>query len=779
MRDRSIIASLLGLLITTTLPIFPQEQVFAQSCQPQFIYDQYRRIPYPIQPLPDEIATNSVSRQLAVLTEIAASNTIESNVQISLDQWLIGRPGASRPDAPTPPQMALLLKELSLKPQSGETAQLLQIFDRLAAQIERLDDPQVKVGLMSGLARFYQQLGSSDRATTTLTRAIEFSLKQLNPRIGVSNLGRVLTTALELKQAPKIAPLLNSVESSIESLIQPAGPNENATVFQVTIPLTLAQVYVETQQPEKALRLVDRAAKFAPPNQQNPDLARLYLQLNQADKAKPYLNAILKGYIPVEDPRYAVLVATYDTLKHPLSQQLFNAAWESAKNPIPESRGDFVSRYLEAGGNLDRVAQALRSSPPEMRVDYLLTVAGAYRQRNQPQQSTQAIEQFVQAVQQLQNYQDGSSAITQAIEQAYVPEASLAFQRLARLSVIAANPYTTIYLAQATNSLEAIEPTIQRLSKTKPALRTDLLQQLAIAYAQRQNVDKAMTLAAQIPLQDSDPTRSPQIETLAQVAAVLYQAGQVAPAQTVFAKAINSAQGISAPHIRATAYGAIARAYTKTGQGEAAETARQNAVKWAKAIRADPNTGIATNYVLSLVSQQFLNHTQVEAAWKTLQEISKDAYKETNIDNLIVSAMMSGQLNIAQQASELIAAYQTPEAFYQIAPSIAQAYLNRNRPVEAIALLDRATKVLNSQKKRSINTLAELIRLYARAGRIDAAQQLLATYPTSGQTGMDQRRQELQQYVSCYARRVSLQAPGQSAVISSPLWLRSPSTQTL
>ena len=89
--------------------------------------------------------------QLAELAEIAASpDAIELNVQVSLDRWLIGRPDVSRPDAPTPPQMALLLKELSLKPQSSEKTQLLQVLDQLAARISWLRDPQTKIRLMSG-----------------------------------------------------------------------------------------------------------------------------------------------------------------------------------------------------------------------------------------------------------------------------------------------------------------------------------------------------------------------------------------------------------------------------------------------------------------------------------------------------------------------------------------------------------------------------------------------------------------------------------------------------
>nr|WP_290225870.1 hypothetical protein [Trichocoleus desertorum] len=646
--------------------------------------------------------------------------------------------------------MASLLKELSRNPQFRKQAQLAQVFDQLAARIERFRDPQAKARLMSGLARYYQQIGLPDRATALLTRAIQFTLKQPDARFRAADLGLLLTTASELKQTPKIASLLDSMESAIVPLIPPAPPTEIAT--QIITPLALAQAYLETQQPAKALRLVDQVAKVVPINWQNPDLARLYLQLGQEAKAKPYLNTILKGYIPEDDRRYAVLVAAYDAAKHPLSQQLFNQAWNNVQSPLYDSQGDFVMQYFAAGGNPDRLAQVLRSSSPQIRVNHLLLAAGAYRQRNQPQKSSQMIAQFLQAVQQLQNRQDGTNAIGQAIAQGYLPEANIAFQQLAGLSAIAVNPYSTISVAQAADALGAVEPTVQRLIKTDPALRTDLLQQLAIAYAQQQHPKQALLIAAQMPFQDSDPTRSPQIETLAQIATVLHQVGQTAAAQTVFAQALNATARVSALHLQATAYGAIARAYTKTGQRDAAETARQNAVKAAKAVQADPNNGFTSDYMLSLVSQQFLNHQQVEAAWRTLREISLAGYKETNIDNLIVTAIQSGQLDIARQASELINTYQTPDAFSQIAPTIAQAYLSRNRSTEAIALLDRTTQIWNNQKERSVNTLIELIRLYAQLGRIDTARHLLANYPTSSQASVS-LRQELQQYVNCYAQR--------------------------
>ncbi|MBW4526105.1 MAG: hypothetical protein KME18_13040 [Phormidium tanganyikae FI6-MK23] len=737
MRDRSILASLLSLLITTSLPIVPAQAQINPSCSQQFAEDLVRRIPYPIQPLPAIVATNSVSRQFAELNEIAQSpSALDLIVQNNLDRWLIGRPFASRPDAPTPPQMDLLLKELS---QPSEKAQLLSILDQLATRIDRLPETDLKYGLISGLARYYQQLGRTDRATIVLTRAIQTVLKQPNARYRASHLGGLLTTASELKQTPKIAPLLSQIETAIVSTMRP--PNENITLFQVTVPLTLAQAYFETNQSAKALQIVDRVSKFAPSSQLNPDIARLYLQLKREDKAKPYLNTILRSPNYGDDERYLALAAVYDNPK------LLTKAWEMIKNPPPE-KGIALTAYFQAGGNPDRIAQILRSSSPELRVNYLLPVAGEYRKRNQAQKSSQAIEQFVQAVQQVQNGSTGFEQINQAVQQGDLPEANTAFRRLVNLTIITANPYGTIPLAQKLNALDVLAPTLKLFSNPDPDLREQVLQQFAIAYAQK-DINKAISFAQQLPRQDSYGTRSPEIEVLTQIAAIQPQS-----AQAIFAIATKLAESMSTPNMRAVAYGAIARGYIRIGQEQAAETARQTAVKAAKTIQVRPDTGIAPNYVLALLSQQFLNENQIESAWKTFQELPKDAYKETNISNLVISAVQVGQLSIAQQAASLIDTYQSPDSYLSIVPGTAQAYLSRNRTSEAIALLDRAAVILNGKEVRSLDAHIQVIRLYAQVDRIDTARQLLAKYPEPGEAGK-LRKQELTQYINCYAQRRS------------------------
>lgn len=342
--NRSMTAPLLGLLLTTSLPIVPaQAQVSPNS------------LPRPSQPLTNPAATDAVTRQIAELAAIAAApdpNAVE--VLNNLDRWLVRRVDTNPAQPPYPkPQMELLLRE-RLSP--SQKVQLLQVLDKVTARIEQIRNPQQKIELLSNLPHYYQQLGKRDRVTAVLTRAIQLSLKQSDALVRATNLGALLTTASQLQQTPKIAPFLGSIESAIVPLIRPGQVGLTPTLFQLTIPTSLAQAYAETQQPTKALRLLDRIAVLSPSRGGDPVIARLYLQIKRPDKATPYLNALVKQpELLVEDSSYALLAAATDKLKHPLAQRIFDKGWKFANRTVFYSQEKFVSDYLNAGGNPNRI----------------------------------------------------------------------------------------------------------------------------------------------------------------------------------------------------------------------------------------------------------------------------------------------------------------------------------------------------------------------------------------------------------------------------------------
>ena len=315
-----------------------------------------RSQPSTISPVPD-----ALTRQIAELAALAAApDANKAEVVQSLNRWLVNRVDRridrNPEDAPRVPQVELLLKELAPQLQPNQKAQFIKVLDQVTAQIERIRNSKQKIDLLSSLPRYYQQLGASDRAATILTRAVQLSLKQPDALDRATKLGALLTTTQQLQQTSKITPFLGSIESAIEPLIRPGQVGSDPLLFQVTIPCSLAQAYADTQQPAKALRMLDRVAVLSPAISGNPVLARLYLQIKRSDKAAPYLNALVKQpELRVEDSSYALLAAATDKLNHPLAQQIFSQGWKFANRSLFYTQEDFVSDYLKAGGNPSRV----------------------------------------------------------------------------------------------------------------------------------------------------------------------------------------------------------------------------------------------------------------------------------------------------------------------------------------------------------------------------------------------------------------------------------------
>ncbi|MBN3872824.1 MULTISPECIES: hypothetical protein [unclassified Nostoc] len=67
-------------------------------------------------------------------------------------------------------------------------------------------------------------------------------------------------------------------------------------------------------------------------------------------------------------------------------------------------------------------------------------------------------------------------------------------------------------------------------------------------------------------------------------------------------------------------------------------------------------------------------------------------------------------------------------------------------------MLERAVNVLNNQKKPNVSLLLPIVRLYAKAGRIDVARQLMTKFLNPISSNDVSWRQELQQYVDCHQK---------------------------
>lgn len=714
---------LLSQIAVSLIPV----QAQTLSCRDYQVADRASLQWYPAQPLPQATAIDSSKRLLDELSAIAAlPSSADPADRYRLFRLLVSYPDARPPDAPHTAEVEQLLKDLPV----DQHPQLIAIFDRLTAKIETLSDEPNRDSLIANLAKYYQQLGRSDRAAALLDRAIQMELQAPvnNRRFSV-----LLRMVLELGHSQTIATKLPQIETTINEAADPLSM------------LAIAQNYQAVGNSAKALAWLDRLAQLQDrASIVQTGMVTTYVQLNRLDRAQPYLAKMLAGFINADDPEYGRLIAAYEQVNQPaIADQLFAKTWESIQNTLNDNETPFLQAYFEAGGSPDRVFQTLQEDAVDRRFRHLLTVAGEYRKRNQPQQSTEAIEQFIRATVQMGD-SDAVYVLWQTTENGYEPVAKVAMERLVALNRIDAKGFRLVPLAAQFDLLDQIEPLIQRLLTTDPEARIDLLQQLAIAYAQTSDPDRAVAIAERIPRKT--PGYSPAVATLAQIAATLYRSGQVTEAEAVFARTASIAAGIQELDTRATAYGAIAVAQNQIGQTDAAEASRQLAVTWAKAAPNYPNA------VLSAVVQQFLNDNQLAPAWSTFQAIEPEALKETNIDNIVITALAVGDLTIAQQAISLIDQYHPPQSFLFVAPRLVRAYLGRGQTQESILLLDRAAELLIDlpEQERSPDDVEQIVRLYAQTGQIDQAQNLIDYYPNAEQEGYAIRKQQLQAQLDCY-----------------------------
>ncbi|MEH2440554.1 tetratricopeptide repeat protein [Nostoc sp.] len=714
-----------SLAIATSLPFsLVQAQTSNQTCQALLSNERSYINWYPVKPLSETVATDAVARKLDELQAIAVSpSSLDLAIQRELGQWLIEKPDPGPPDTGAPARMDALLKALP----KTQKPQLTAIFDQLANRIEKLPSLILRAEMTGKLAGYYQQLQGNDRAALLLNQAIAKALKSTDVQGRTAQLTKLLDAVVELGLSKAIVPQLPQIE----------------TVLARSVPsLSLARVYADTNQSQKALLLADRVAKATPAGQiVNSDLIALYLQLNQLSRANLYF----KRSSPEDDAPYGRLAAAYDRAKQTeQADKVFKDGFSGLRRGLAINH--FLSAYLKAGGNPDRLFTGLPTLEGvgiiDLGSDYLLPAAGEYRRRNQPEKASKAIAQFVKLAASGNLRLD--DLLMTAIRDGNLLEAKTAFEQLLAQNAFA-KVEPPINFAGEINALDAIAPFVQRLSKN-PERRIELLQSLAIAYAKQNQPDKAISIAERIPRRS--PNYSSAIDTLAQVATVFAKSGQKTQAQMIFAKALSLSSNIKEIDTRAQAYAAIARAYTNAGETASAETTRQTAVKWALSLPTDPNVVSMP----SLILQQFLNTNQVEAAWKTLQEISKDGYKDASIGDLVSTALYLGNLSIAQQAVDLQSSYATPELFVEQASQLAKAYLDRDRPEEAIKMLERAINVLNKQKQPNVSLLLPIVRLYAKAGRIDVARQLMSKFLYPISSNDLSWRQELEQYVDCHEK---------------------------
>jgi tetratricopeptide (TPR) repeat protein len=749
MKYHLILLAILNSTLTIPWGAFASQAQVGRSpvCLQVAADDQLNRYNYPTKPIPESIAIDEVQGQIASFAEVAelaAPGKLNADaLSRKLFLWLQGNPTALAPEAP----YAALLDDLLLDVKTdAERAQVLAVLDKLTVQLaSRLAANEPEMGNYAiAIARFYSQLKQSDRAAKLLEQSLQASLKQPDARLRGLEIGRILKAAIDLKQTAKIAPYADRIAEAIEPSVNLLTPRDLR--FNAVAPLALAEIYGTNKQPDKGIKLLDRVAKLLPKDTVNPEIPRLYLQLGKFDQAQVYIDRLMKTPFYDDGEKYGTLAATYEKAKRGNPQAVFNRIWSQIQNDLYDNKTPLLTAYFKAGGNPELMFQTLKSAPVDERINGLLTVAGEYNKRGKAPQATQAIDLLVQTFKNNPN-SSATYVLFLALRQGYQGEVGAAFQKLARINRIAADSFI-VEVAQKTNQLELAEPPIQRLLKTDPDSRIDLLKQLAIAYAQQGKMEKAVAIAERIPRRE--PMVSTAVDTLTQVATQLHLLGKTTESQAVFSKTEKIIGRIQELPARSIGYGSITREYQRLGRDDDAFSTRNMAIRVAQSVPNQPNKGIAPEYTLARLAQQYADVHQVQAAWQALQAIPEMAYKDTNLSTTLMAAIEVGDLAVAASLATLSDRHQSPDGYLFIADRLVNAYLAQNRPAEATQVAVRAGELLLAQKERSPDTLTRVARLLGQLGKKDLAQQLLANYPFPGNLGYESRRQELKAQLACY-----------------------------
>ncbi|NJL55873.1 hypothetical protein HC928_12285 [bacterium] len=185
------------------------------SCQDYQSADRASLQWYPAQTLPQATAIDSTARLLDELSAIAdLPNSVDPADRYRLFRLLVSYPNARPPETPYTAEVEQLLKDLPTRQQS----QLIVIFDRLATKIETLSNEPNRDILIANLAKYYQQLGQSERAAALLARSIQTELQAPvnNQRFSV-----LLRMVLELGHSETIATKLPQIETAINETADP------------------------------------------------------------------------------------------------------------------------------------------------------------------------------------------------------------------------------------------------------------------------------------------------------------------------------------------------------------------------------------------------------------------------------------------------------------------------------------------------------------------------------------------------------------------------------
>jgi tetratricopeptide (TPR) repeat protein len=712
------------------------------SCSILLQSDRIRVEMEPATPIPEAIATDEVRLKLAVLARLVqVSVPAEYGFDGQLSDWLFGT--EIRSGVLGRSQLAELLPKIQPQQRPEAIATLRQVQLRLRSM--GTEHNVFRNRAYQILADAYDQLLDKDSAIAVLSEATDIVTVESNLERKIGLLLEIAGTYRSIDQ-----PALASKTFRQATQLAQKIPQGGKIVWNFN-PL-LVQGYIDDRQVAAGLTLLPRVKDWEAKNQLRLRAVRQYLQQQQLPQARQIAQQINDSGRYKASALVDVAIAYHRQKQASVAVPLFNQALRIARaSGAANTLWTTVLIPYAKGGQVDAVAQIIPTLPLNQQFNLLLIVAGEHRKQGKPTQSAAAIRQMESTLRKLRitGYEVLDWSI-QAMQNGYQPEAIALIRSLKTLPPIpvgsSAGDWTATWagMAMELGDLDLALTLTKRISEADRNLRDQMMQQIALRAATASQWQKAWQIATQIPSPRVPYGAPVAVETFAKVGTILYRPGQRTETETFLAEAMEQAQALTHPRLKALAIAQIARERRLIGQVEVSEKLLQLAIDTARGIAPNSADGLTSGTVLQEMSNVFLSENQIDPAWQALQAIPLDQRKAVNWEGVMMTSTTLGRVEIANAALQRVA---SPLTYLQRMGSVARANLRQQQSQTAIAILDRmAAQIDPSQMQSMHGSLQELVVLYGQAGAPEKGQAVVPKILDS------LGRADAERHLACYQR---------------------------
>lgn len=279
-------------------------------------------------------------------------------------------------------------------------------------------------------------------------------------------------------------------------------------------------------------------------------------------------------------------------------------------------------------------------------------------------------------------------------------------------------------------------------------VRDRLFGKVAVIYAQKNQIDRALQIAQNMQNSGSKPYR---VATLAEIAS-----RSETRANQIFNQAIADANKIETSQFRALGYGTIARELLNAKQFDRAEQWLKQAIALAKQDK-EPTT---VTYTLRTIADDLIESNQTLSAFQVVEAMPDDVgERSSKLGEIFRKLLDQGQW---EQAGSIVSSFQAPEAQTRALVDLAQAWLNANQPQRAKTILTLAFQTAQTIPDPEVKTIAvredlivdddndcaslleAIALLFAKTGEVDAGLQVAQKIQTAN------LQEPLRQKLGCY-----------------------------